>query len=261
MGKYLSGSGLGYLWTKIKSTFLLLLEESKNPAIINRKFATLSELGPHLCGNSVSGMPTSRKLIPLQVSPDFDGTAGCYVYISYAASGSLYHRSVYQISGGKLYTIPASGSPSLVTSINNVDNGLTNTNGFYVLRDTVYGNWWISDTNATIDNESFGIPAAATDPEPSIPTIPSHAEIYITGTSLDSNSLNSSASDFWTASSADVWVRYNTQCVFEFYNFNSPVSSNGGTRVCENVPGDNVMWDYTLTRTNLSTITITKARH
>ena len=256
-GKYLSGSGLGYLWNQIKSTFLIEPEEIETPSIINRKFATFSEMGPHICGNSESGMTSSsRILVPLQVSPDFDGSTGCYVYLSYVASGQLNHRALYQVSGGRLYTTPDSGTPQLVTSIANIDGGLSSTGGFYVKQDSVHGNWWLSNTNDTINSESFGITySSGTNPDPEDPPIvtPSYGStIYITGTTLDTTHLSDTMSDWWASDDATAFVRYRAAFDFDEFYFTQPVTNNGGTRLCLGVSDGSRMWDYTITKTSSS---------
>lgn len=254
-GKYLSGSGLGYLWTKIKDTFLYLPEEITNPSTINRKFATFSEASPHDCGNSVDGMNSgSRILIPLQVSPDFDGSNGCYVYKSYANSSTFSHRTVYQIGNGRLYTVPTSGNPALVTMIPNVDGGIASTSvGFYIKQDSVHGNWWLTNSNDTINNESFGIVntggGTIIDPElPDPPVIVESSTIYITGTTLDSSELSDTPQDFWASDNAYVYVRYKSVYDFSQYHFTAPVTTNGGIRLCRHVPDGGRTWTYTLTR-------------
>lgn len=264
--KYVNGTGLGYLWTKMRATFLLSAEEMSSPDMVNKKFATLDDTNPHNCGNSVSGMQGTRKIIPLQVSPDFNGSTGCYIYESYTSSSQRLYRTAYQLnSSGKLYTIPASGSPSVVTSLPNVDGGLSNSGGFYVVQDTEYGNWWLSTTNATIDAEALGIVAQASsgggtsggDP---VIVPPDESVYYITGIEVDSTQLSDTPSDWWASDNAYAYIRPTTDMPFSEFHFTTAVTTNGGTRVCHDISDGIWVWTYTLTRTNASTVSITRTK-
>lgn len=266
--KYVNGTGLGYLWTKMKATFLLSAEEISSPDMVNKKFATIDETNPHGCGNSITtpspGMQdSSRPIIPLQVSPDFNGSTGCYIYQCYTSSSQRVLRTTYQLnSSGKLYTIPSSGSPSLVTSLSNIISG-TYSGGFYVLQDTEYGNWWLSTTNATIDAEALGIVAQSSsgggtsggDP---VPVPPDESVYYITGTTVDSTQLSDTPSDWWASDNAYAYIRVTDDMPFSMFHFTTAVTTNGGTRVCHDISDGALLWTYTLTRTNASTISISR---
>lgn len=265
--KYVNGTGIGYLWSKMKATFLLSAEEMSTPSIANIKFATLDDTNPHNCGNSVSGMQGTRKIIPLQASPDFNGSTGCYIYESYTSSSQRVYRTAYQLNSmGKLYTIPSSGSPSLVTSLPNVDGGLSNSDGFYVLQDTAYGNWWLSNDGTIITAETLGIVApsgsgggSGGDP----PIVHTPATLYIVETAIDTEHLSDTPADFWTnTDGANVYIKPldDDELDWSMFWFSDPVTSNGGTRSCPNVSDGFLIWNYTLTRTNLNTITITRSK-
>lgn len=256
-GKYVNGSGLVHLWTKMKDTFLLISEEMVNPSISNRKFATFCENNTYDCGNTdMIPSPATRKIIPLQVSPDFDGSTGCYVYQSYISSSKRCHRTTYQLNSSKqLYTIPASGSPGLVTSITVNGSTITNSGGFFVVQDSMYGNWWLSNTSATIDRDAFGFPSGDTTIEPEEPpvvVIPDTYRIHITNSTLDTTQLNDLILDWWNSSDAEVYIRYSSAYDWEIFSFATAVTSTGGTRVCYPVPGGTKIWTYTITRTNSS---------
>lgn len=264
--KYVNGTGLGYLWTKMKATFLLSSEEMSAPDMVNRKFATLDDTNPHSCGNSVSGMQGTRKIIPLQVSPDFNGSTGCYIYESYTSSSQRIFRNVYQLnSSGKLYTVPTSGSPSVVQSLSYIDGGITNSDGFYVLQDVEYGNWWISNTNTIITAEELGIVAQAAPSQGSgggdpviIPQ--DESSYYITGTTADPTMLSDTPSDWWSSDNAYAYIRLNDDSPFSMFYFSTAVTTNGGTRVCKDISDGAYIWDYTLTRTNANTVSVTRVK-
>ena len=251
-GKYLNGRGLVHLWEKIKEQFLIFPEEIENPEIINREFATFDDTNPHECGNSHT--PTAN-IFPLQVTPGFTGTTGCYVYETYVNGGTRKYRAVYQLNGnGQLYTIPSSGSPTLVTQLSNLGSGVLAQNGFYVKQDAVYGNWWLTNSNTTIDKTALGIPVPSggggTDPEEP-PVVPqeTHAEIYITGTQIDTTQLNDPEIDFWEADTAVAWIKArNLSDQYEHFTFTVPVTQTGGTRICYPVPDGYNVYKYTLTR-------------
>ena len=267
--KYVNGTGLGYLWTKIKSTFLITSEENESPLLITRPFATIDDTYPHGCGNSVSGMLSgSRILIPLQVSPDFAIRPSVYVYESYKPSSTANrsHRNVYQIAGTtslgwRLYTVPTSGDPSLVTSLSNLGSGVSNTNGFYVIRDSVHGNYWLSSTNESIVSEDFGITYEEDSSDPITPL--SYAEIHITGTSIDSDyALLDDYQGFWTCDTASAYIRFADDLEFTYFYFDT-ATSIGESRVCNYVSNGVFNYSYNLKRTTSSSghyITITRIK-
>ena len=251
-GKYLNGRGLVHLWEKIKELFLTLPEEIENPEIINREFATFDDTNPHECGNSHQG---GTNIYPLQVTPGFTGTTGCYVYETYTDSGTRKYRAAYQLNGsGQLYTVPSSGSPTLVTQLSNLGSGVITQNGFYVKQDAVYGNWWLTNSNTTIDKTALGIPVPSggggTDPEEP-PVVPqeTHAEIYIVNVSLDQTQLNDSELEFWEADTAVAWIKAKTTSEqYERFAFTVPITQAGGTRICYPVPDGYKVYKYTLPR-------------
>lgn len=274
--KYVNGTGLGYLWTKIKNAFLITSEENKSPLLITRPFATIDDTYPHGCGNSVSGMQSgSRILIPLQVSPDFAIRPSVYVYESYKPSSTANrsHRNAYQIAGNsslgyRLYTVPTSGDPTLVTSLSNLGSGVSNAGGFYVIRDSVHGNYWLSTTNTSITSEDFGITyeEGGDSPDPITPVTPdlSYAEIHITGTSIDADyALFDDYIGFWTCDTASAYIRFTGDLEFTHFYFDNVTTSVGESRVCNYVSNGIFNYSYNLKRTTSSSghyITITRTK-
>ena len=268
-GKYLNGSGLGHLWSTMRSTFLFIVEEMSAFGPSMKKFATLDENDPYACGNSISAMrSSSRTIVPLQSSPDFDGSAGCYIYQSSVnSSQGRYHTALYQVSSnGKLYTVPASGTPSLVTSLSGT--GITSSSsGYYVVQDAVYGNWWLSNTNAAITASSFNIPTSSgnlPDPTPYDPGYTATtAEIHITGTSIDSDyALFDDYQGFWTCDTADAYIRFTDDLEFTYFHFDT-ATPVGESRVCNYVSDGAFNYSYNLKRTTSTSghyITITRTR-
>ena len=265
-GKYLNGSGLGHLWSRMRSTFLFVVEEMSafGPSI--KKFATLDESDPYACGNSISAMRSgSRIIVPLQSSPDFDGSAGCYVYQSNVnSSQGRYHTALYQVgSDGRLYTVPASGTPSLVISLSGT--GITSFNsGYYVVQDAVYGNWWLSNTNGSIVSEDFGITYEEDLPDPTTPVTPvSYAEIHITGILIDSDyALFDDYQGFWTCDTAGAYIRFTDELEFTYFYFDT-ATPVGESRVCNYVNDGAFNYSYNLKRTTSSSghyITITRTK-
>lgn len=257
-GRYLSGSGLGHLWTTMKSTFLLSTEEMSSFSLINQKFATFDDTNPYSCGNTdMIPQPPGRKLIPLQVSPDFNGSTGCLVYESYVLNSQRSHRNMYQVgSDHRLYSVPATGSPTLIQTLSYLSGGsLTNSTGWYVKQDAVYGNWWLSNTNDTIDKDTLGIPESWSGggDDPIVEPIES-ASIYITGRSIDSSQLNDSVLSWWNSSDAIVFIRIANDGFTDWseFTFNDPVTNSGGTRICYPVTDGFYNYQYTLTRTSSS---------
>ncbi len=158
--KYLNGTGLAHVWSTIKSTFLFVNDEDDVPIDFEEIFATIDDTNIYACGNNFSEMrPGSRKIIPLQAPNGFNGSVGEFVYESYLSGSSRYHRNKFQLRGTgtykRLYTIPTSGSPAVVTTF--TGSGVTSSTGFYVVQDTMHGNWWLNTTADPVTPANLGI--------------------------------------------------------------------------------------------------------